>query len=256
MSPRRPSPTGLTDALRAQLCEAISAPWLRASGRRGDAGRASSERRTIDRGERSFLRTLLAQRQHVVSRNGAVKAFEGELAEILHFNVRLDLGQDARGNENLPVLCLSAEPRGKVGCGTDCTVVKPLLETDRADGCIATSDADAESERVAAFAPASRQNGQGLAHGKRHLHGSQLVVLHRHWRVEEHHEAVACEMLDRSIMLGNDAAELGVILAQDAHYFLRFGCLRETREAAQVYINDRNLRASRFEGLVTVAGHD
>src|SRR5262245_2960128 len=104
--------------------------------------------------------------------NGAVEAFEGEFPEGLYVDVRLDLGEDTWRDEDLLVLCLSTEARSKISCRADRAVVEPLLETDCADGGIATGDANPEAECVTPLAPACRENGQRLAHGERHVHRS------------------------------------------------------------------------------------
>ena len=69
---------------------------------------------------------------------------------------------------------------------------------------------------------------------KRHADRLQFVVLDRHGRIEQDHHAVAGEMLDRSVVLDDHAAELGVILAQHAHHLLRLRRLGEAGEAAQI----------------------
>ena len=89
-----------------------------------------------------------------------MKTFQREFPERFHVNVRLDLGQDARRDEDLLVLCLATEARSEIGCRTDRAIVEPLLESDRADRGIAAGDADTETERMATLAPAQRA-GQG-----------------------------------------------------------------------------------------------
>ena len=77
-----------------------------------------------------------------------MEAFEHVFAKGLDVDLPLDLGQDARRDENLPVLCLSAKPRSEIGRRTDRTVVEPLFEADCADRGVAAGDTDAKAKRI------------------------------------------------------------------------------------------------------------
>ena len=60
----------------------------------------------------------------------------------------------------------------------------------------------------------------------------------RHRVVEEHHEAVAREVLERSGVREDQLARDGVIRADDIDQFLRFGRLHETGEPAKIEVDD------------------
>ena len=82
------------------------------------------------------------------------------------------------------------------------------------------------------------------------------MVLHRHGSIEQHHHSIAGEVLDRSIVLDDEAAKFGVILAQYAHHLLGLRRFGEAGEAAQIDVHHRNLRATRLERVVRLTGHD
>ena len=156
-----------------------------------------------------------------------------------------------------PRLGLAAQARGQVGDGADGPVVPAALEADGADGGVALGDADAEAELVDR-ASASRRPGRwhALAHRQRHPHGALGRIGHRHRVVEEDHHAVAGEALERALVGEDQAAHLGVVLAEHAHDLLRLGGLREGGEAAQVEEDDGHLAPMGLERILGAAGHD
>ena len=95
-----------------------------------------------------------------------------------------------------------------------------------------------------------------LAHGQRHADGALGGIRHGHRIVEEDHHAVARETLERALVLHDERAHLGVILAEHAHDFLGLGGLREGGEAAQVEKHHDDLAPVGLEGIVGTAGHD
>ena len=66
-------------------------------------------------------------------------------------------------------------------------------------------------------------------------------VVARQRVVEEHHQPVAGEMLERALEPVDQVAERGVVLAQDPHDLLRLGRLGECGEPPQVAEDDDDL---------------
>jgi hypothetical protein len=89
-----------------------------------------------------------------VSRNRALKTLQREISDWFHFDLRLDLGQDARRNENLRILRLATKTRSHIARWTYGTVIEPLLEADRADRDVTAGNACSEAKLVTALAPA------------------------------------------------------------------------------------------------------
>ncbi len=94
-----------------------------------------------------------------------------------------------------------AQPRGEVGDGPDRGVVPPALEADPAERRVALGDADAEAEVVALPAPARRRaRRRGRASATRHPHRPLGRVRARRRVVEEDHQPVAGEVLERPLV--------------------------------------------------------
>ena len=82
--------------------------------------------------------------------------------------------------------------------------------------------------------PALREGGEPLAHGERRVDRVAPVLGLRHGIVEEDHEPVAREVLDRAAMGHHQLADHAVVLAKHAKHLLRLGGLGEGGEPAQV----------------------
>ena len=100
-----------------------------------------------------------------------------------------------------------AEPAGEVRDGADGGVVEAPLEADRAERGVALRDPDAEVELVALPAPALGQLGDAVAHRHRHPHGPLRRVGTGQRIVEEHHDPVAGEALERPLVAVHEVAE-------------------------------------------------
>jgi hypothetical protein len=86
-----------------------------------------------------------------------------------------------------------------------------------------------------------------VSHCGPHPDRANSRVRTRHGIIEEHHQSVPGEALERSFEAEDELAERLVILAQNAHRLLRLGRLGKRRKAAQVAKNDRDLAAVAFE---------
>ena len=110
---------------------------------------------------------------------------------------------------------LVAEPGRDVRDAADGRVVGPPLEPDPAERRVALGDPDAEAEIVPAPAPLLLQLRDARAHRDRHPHGALRRVVARDRIVEEHHQPIAGESLERALEPVDQVAERGVVLAQD-----------------------------------------
>ncbi len=78
----------------------------------------------------------------------------------------------------------------------------------------------------------------------------------RHRVVEEDHDAVAGEALERAFVFEDQPAHRRVVFAQHAHHFLGLGGFGEGGEAAQVEEHHRDLAPVALQRIVGAAGDD
>ena len=102
-------------------------------------------------------------------------------------------------------------------------------------------------EVVAHPRPALVQLVDAVSHRHGHLHRPGGSVRARERVVEEDHQPVAGEALQRALEAGHEIAERSVVLREHLHHVLGLDCLRERREAAQVAEHNRDLAAMAFE---------
>ena len=77
-----------------------------------------------------------------------------------------------------------------------------------------------------------------------------------HRVVEEHHDAVAGETLERALVLEDQPAHRRVVFAEHAHHFFRVGRFGERGEAAQVEEHDGDFAAVALQRIVRTAFDD
>ena len=118
------------------------------------------------------------------------------------------------GDQDLPRRGLRAQPGGQVGDGADGGVVEPALEADPAERGVALRDADAEAEVVAPpCPPVGELAAPGRASRPPSAPPARRVVA-RHRVVEEHHQAVTGEVLERPLEAEDQVPEGRVVLAR------------------------------------------
>jgi hypothetical protein len=103
---------------------------------------------------------------------------------------------------------------------------------------------------VPALLPLDGEPVDALADGQAHANGPQGGIGALHWIVEEHHEPVACEVLQGSLELEDQVANGLVVLPQRPHDVLGLGRLGEGREAAKVAEGDGDIPAVGLEGIL------
>src|SRR5262249_19238888 len=72
----------------------------------------------------------------------------------------------------------------------------------------------------------------------------------RHRIIEEHHDAVARELVERPFELSDERTQSAVVLTQEVEHLLRLGSLGEGGVAAQVAEHGDDLAAMAFEDLL------
>jgi hypothetical protein len=99
--------------------------------------------------------------------------------------------------EHLSGRRLVTEPRGEAGDDAEGPVVVSSLEPDAAERGVPDCDPAPKTELVAALPPAVRELSDALPHGEREPGRLELVLGQGNGVVEEHHEPVACKVLQR-----------------------------------------------------------
>ena len=137
----------------------------------------------------------------------------------------------------------AAQARRQVRDAADRRVVEAPLEADAAERGESLRDADPEAEVVAAPAPAVGELGDPVAHRHGHRDGPLGGVVDGQRVVEEHHEPVAGEALERALEPVDELAERGVVLREHPHDLFGLARLGERRESAQVAEDHHDLAA-------------
>ena len=104
--------------------------------------------------------------------------------------------------------------------------------------------------------PPLGERRDAVAHGHRHLDGALGGVGTRERIVEEGHQPVAREAVERSLEAVDEIAQRRVVLAEHQHQVLGLDGLGERREAAQVAEHDRDLLAMALEERLVAGRHD
>ena len=168
-------------------------------------------------------------------------------------------GPAAENTRSVTRIChgsaVGAQPGGQVGDAPDRRVVVPALEADPAQGGVALGDPDAEGEVVALASPGLRQAADPGPHRDAHPDRARRTVVAAHRVVEEDHQPVAGEPLERALEPEDQVAERGVVLLQDAHHLLGLARLGERGEPAQVAEHHDDLAPVALEERL-VAGVD
>jgi len=91
--------------------------------------------------------------------------------------------------------------------------VDPIGKTDLAQGRVTLRDPDAEADFSAPPMPSELQLRHRFAHLDCHLHRAFSGVGAGQGIIEEHHDAVARELIERAFPASDDRPERGVELA-------------------------------------------
>src|SRR5947207_15677229 len=96
---------------------------------------------------------LGGRERHVVGHYRLGEPFEGERADFFERCRPFDRDGDTLSDEDLPVLGLSAKPRGEIAHGADRGVAGAFREADLAEGRITLRDTGAKAQFTAAATP-------------------------------------------------------------------------------------------------------
>jgi hypothetical protein len=129
---------------------------------------------------------------------------------------------------------LRAQSRCQVRDRPECPVVIAALEADPAECGVSGLDPNSQTQLNSSPPPLLCQFGDGLPRSKREADGFKFVLLNGDGVVEEDHDAVSSEMLQRAPMLFNQASQIRVVVAKHLEKLLRCRGLGECSEAAQV----------------------
>src|SRR6516164_769140 len=165
--------------------------------------------------------------RHVVGHYRLGQALEGERAKLFSCDTSLQRDVDALAEQNLAVLGLSAETGGNIAHCADRGVAGALGKTDLAQRRIALRDTGAKTQIATSLAPVCDQRTGRLAHRHRHLDRALGWVRDGHRIIEEHHDPVARELVERSFILADQWPQSAVVFAQKFEHFFRLGGLGE-----------------------------
>src|SRR5262249_52802695 len=129
-------------------------------------------------------------------------------------------------------------------------------EADLAQRGIALRNTGTKAKFATSLTPVGDQRASRLAHRHRHLDGALRRVGAWHWIVEEHHDPVARELVERALELTDQRSERAVVFAQEVEHLLGLGGLGEGGVAAEVAEHDDDLAAMTFEYLLVTLRDD
>src|SRR5262249_26261075 len=117
-------------------------------------------------------------------------------------------------------------------------------------------DADAETQFAAMATPSSDQLARLFPHCYCHLDRALRRVGTWHRVIEEHHDPVAGELVERALELADKRPQRAVILTQEFEDFFRLRGLGEGGVAAQVTEHDDDVAAMAFENFLVALRDD
>src|SRR5207253_7490088 len=196
------------------------------------------------------------QAEHVECRYRFEESLQVELPDGFDLDQILGRREQPLRDQDLAGPGLTAEARGEIRHGADGSIVPASFEADGANRRVALRDPDAEVEVVAALAPSDAQLPHSIAHGERHADRAFGRIWDRDGIVEENHHPITREALERALVGEDQAAHLGVVLAENAHDLLWLSGLRERGEAAEVQERDCHLTSVALEGVLGAALDD
>ena len=146
-----------------------------------------------------------------------------------------------------------AQPRGEIGDAADRGVVEAAFEADPAERRETLSDPLPESEIVAFTTPPNGQLVHRIADLQRHPDGALCGVVVWDRIVEEHHDPVAGEPLERALISVHQCPHRLVVLREHAHHLLGLAGLGEGGEVPHIGEEHHDFAAMALEEVL-VAG--
>jgi hypothetical protein len=158
--------------------------------------------------------------------------------------------------ENLPRDSLVAQAGGDVRDAPERAVVVASFEADAAERRVTNRDSGAQTQVITPFPPTLRTDADALSHRQRKLGRLELRLLDRRGVVEEDHQTVASEVLQRAAVPSDELARRLVVLPHDVDQLLGLRGLGERREPAQVEVRDDDVRAVSSKKLLASVARD
>src|SRR6516164_9331829 len=146
---------------------------------------------------------LTTYERHVVGYYGLGEALESERANLFGCEASPQRDIDALTEQNLAVLGLSTKTGGDIAHCTDRGVAGALGEPDLAQRRVSLRDTGAKAQIATTLAPVGDQRPGRLAHRHRHVDRARGRGRDRHRIIEEHHDPVTRELVERSLELAD-----------------------------------------------------
>jgi hypothetical protein len=182
--------------------------------------------------------------------------FEGKRADFFKRYGLLDRDGYALSDKDLSVLGLSAKPRSEIAHGADRGRAGAFRKADLTEGRVTLGDAGAEPEQPAAATPGGDQLDRRFAHRHRHLDGALGWVGDGHGVVEEHHDPITRELVERALELADEWSQRAVVFAQEIEDFFGFGGFGEGGVAAQIAKHDDDFAAVALQDFLVTLRDD
>jgi hypothetical protein len=188
----------------------------------------------------------------LVRRDRPTEPFQIELPDGSCVDRPLHGAEDALTDQGLACLGHGAEPGGEVRDRPERSVVMTTLEADPAACRVPRLDTDPEAELGAELPLRLCQLREPLLGGDRKSDRLEFVILDGERIVEEHHHAVAGEVLEGPTVARDELAQHLVIPAKHFDEFFRRSRLGEGRETAKVAEEAGDVRAVSGEQLLAL----
>src|SRR5205814_4439202 len=115
-------------------------------------------------------------------------------------------------DQDLPVFRLGTQPCGEVADRANCGVAGALGKADLTQSRETLRDTHTKTKFAAVSAPSRDQFTGCLAHRVGHFDGPLGGVGDRYWVIEEHHDAVARELVERAFELAHEPPQSATVL--------------------------------------------
>src|SRR5262249_40220982 len=142
---------------------------------------------------------LASHERHVVGNDRLGETLQGERANLFSRYASFESHVDTLAEQNLAVLGLAAEPCRHIAHGANRSVAGALGKSDLAQGRVTLGDANTKAQLATSLAPRGDQRRCSLAHRDCHLDRALGRVGDRHGVVEEDHDAIAGELVERPL---------------------------------------------------------
>src|SRR5271163_610528 len=199
---------------------------------------------------------LAGRERHVKRRYRLAETFQCQAAEVFEWDYLLYRGGDTTADQNLTVFRFGAEPSGEVAHRPNCCVARALGKADLTQGRITLGDAHTEAQITITAAPGGNQTACGRAHSHRHVDRAVGRVGGWDGIVEEDHDAIARELIERPLVFRDEWPQRAVVFAQEVEHLFGLGGLGEGGVAAQIAKHDDDLAAMAFEDFLVALRDD